>query len=257
MLATLEATWLHDRANLCMSLLPDRLDYMDDASIINAIELCYLHDRLKVTKYLMEKKAHRFCKFSQFVWTDLFNISYLHDRSKLMQCALNSLPLQATKNLNQKLLDLIFVHDRKEIAIQLLKKHEEWEHENKKQMEAEEHAYKLELEHLKFQDYLMTNESKNNLLEEKENDLKAKEAQKFQKDRIDKKKISILNPSGIKICVTTESEEDQCSMCLEFRRNVINVGCGHASICLHCCSKFLPETCPTCQIPVTSWLVIS
>jgi hypothetical protein len=71
--------------------------------------------------------------------------------------------------------------------------------------------------------------------------------------------IKILNPSGVAMTdEPTELKKDQCYVCFENTRRLMNVACSHLQVCFACVKQLVkPGTkCITCRKPVTAWQVV-
>jgi hypothetical protein len=71
--------------------------------------------------------------------------------------------------------------------------------------------------------------------------------------------IEIRNPSKVSMKdELTESKRDQCYVCYEHVKRLMNVECSHLQVCFTCVKQLLkPGTkCMICRTPVNSWQVV-
>ena len=243
LLSILQSSFIQDRPKLCWALMDGRMNQIETSIIIAAIGSCFIHHRLKLIHELIKSCPLRFSKFTSSDWSELLRNCYILDRSKLLLIILNTLPIESTQQINEKHVRLVYVHARSEMNRKLFdlknKRIQMNEMKMKQMQEEQERVLKIELQASMLKDET----------EENKHDMREYES----KSQIP----TILNPSSIKVCTKSDNEDDHCSICLEYRRNVINVSCGHLSLCLTCCTKHKPRSCPMCQITISSWLVIS
>jgi hypothetical protein len=71
--------------------------------------------------------------------------------------------------------------------------------------------------------------------------------------------IPIENIPQIKSATPTSVEKDQCSICKDNAKNVMNPACCHVSMCMECVKSMCkPGTkCPMCRAPVAKWQVVA
>jgi len=59
---------------------------------------------------------------------------------------------------------------------------------------------------------------------------------------VDNKKIKNINK------ITTEKTEDnECLLCLDNKKDIVFIPCGHVSMCSGCANKFTNTECPCCR----------
>ena len=119
LLSIIQSTFIHDRAKVCISLMNGRINQMETSIIIPAIGSCFIHDRAKLSQQLIQSYPRRFLNFTSNEWSDLLTTCYVHDRSKLLTTILDTLPTQVTKNINEKHIALLWVHDRMQVTMKL------------------------------------------------------------------------------------------------------------------------------------------
>lgn len=207
---------------------------------IPAFKLCSYHEHLTMFRNLAKQNLLYFLEaFSTDEWIFLLKECNTHDSGKILGIFLENLP---NAKLGMQHIEHINYHQRGDAVLPM-------QHFLTKQRQAREADMKRKLKIESEKNTTMAKKAEIRISKEvKENDLTATATER----------IALLNPSGIQKCEETEMEEEQCVVCLQNKRNVVNTGCGHRVICLQCVPAFEEgRACPLCQKKIVSWLVVS
>lgn len=226
----------HDRAKTLPELIQAQ---MEDEGILDANDFatalkecsCHAHNRIfadMASQNTLKGLSH--CTSEE--WSTILSVINCHHSKEIVLCLLRNIP---DAHLGNEHIEHVWYHHRSAVAIEMQ------QFLRQKRKMAKEIDEKLQK---------MLEDTKLSVVPQvkKENDLAAAEMQM-------EVKIPLINPGNVKECEITEDEKEQCCSCLTNKRQVLNLACGHRSLCLECAATFTKKACPLCQESVTSWLV--
>lgn len=255
LLAALPHLDLYDRANAVVMTSAHLLAHTTPSLILQIVELCYLHDRLKTVTALLRMGS--FKNWTADNWTALLNVVYLHDRARALKCIMQALP---DADITFEHLETVYLYDRAKVA----------------PLVSKFIADKSKKKHAKPQKRKKGEDGDAELKRAIEESMKPAAASSLKPAAgaaasaasagpastaaaaavAAAQDIPFNNPSKLKdAAADAKNEDDACTVCLANKRIVVNVGCGHASICIACVASFKPGAkCPLCQKTASSWL---
>jgi len=209
---------LHDRAKLFTGKWLDHFLGASAEQFIGVLNECYLHDRANAVMDYVSSKPVVFDGWRSRDWVDLMQAVYLHDRLKVLQSICAMLP---NANITDGAAEAVYLHDQRK-AQDAVTRH---------QLQAERRASLRP-----------------------SRPLPAAAPAPPPAPAADSKLV-VKNPTGLKEAPKTSDADSQCLVCMENRKHVVCMHCGHIGVCMACVTGIKSNTCLVCRKPVAEWLV--